>query len=634
MAKKSDIKAPASSMRRGSTGKVFVWIILVLLILGLAGFGANSLGGSISAIGSVGKTEITTNDFFRALQQELEFESRRRGEQVSIQQARNEGIDQRVLDRLAALAALSEETKAVELSVGDAEVAAQLRAVQAFHGPTGTFDRDRYEFALQQNGTRPSEFEEQLRTTAARNVLQQAITGGLTVSETYANTLYGYVGERRSFRWAIIDESLLTEDIAEPSDTDLESFHGDNGDLFRTAEIRNLTYVWLTPDMLLETIEVDEKALQDRYEERSAAYNQPERRLIEQLGFASMEAATEAKTQIEAGDITFEQLVEERGLTLRDVDQGEVSRDDLDSDVVEVVFGVTEPGLSDPVQTSLGPVLYRINAVLEATTVTFESARPELLAEFQSDRARRIIDDEITVIDDLLVGGATLEELADETPMELSTLAFTADTFEGIAGYDSFRAEVAALTTSDFPEVKELSDGSIFAVRLDEIVAPMVPPLADIRDIVSNAWREDQVAQKLAALGSDFAEQVRGGTRMASLNLAAKAEVDMDRNGFIEGAPRAMVTEIFELEENGVTFVQGPDGQSALVEITDISAPDMSTEQARAITGQLNSIASNGLAGDVFELFGQAVQTRHGLSLDQAAVNAVLSQVGGGGNSP
>jgi DNA-binding transcriptional LysR family regulator len=34
------------------------------------------------------------------------------------------------------------------------------------------------------------------------------------------------------------------------------------------------------------------------------------------------------------------------------------------------------------------------------------------VAEFTADRARRIIEDEIIAVDDLLVGGATLEELA------------------------------------------------------------------------------------------------------------------------------------------------------------------------------------------------------------------------------
>lgn len=631
MAKKSNIKAPASSMRRGSTGKVFVWIILVLLILGLAGFGANSVGGNVTSIGSVGKTEISTGDYFRALQQEIAFESRRRGQQVTIQQARAEQIDQRVLDRLAGVAALSEETKQLQLSVGDTEVANQLRGVPAFQGPTGAFDRERYEFALQQNGIRPAEFEDQLRVTAARQLLQQSVTGGLTVPETYAETLYNFLGERRSFRWALLDDSFLEGDIPAPTDAELQSFFEENGDQFRTSEIRKLSYAWLTPDMLLDTIEVDEAQLRELYVARSAEYNQPERRLIERLGFPTTEDAETAKSDIEGGATTFEALVEERGLTLNDVDQGEVARNDLDADVAEVVFALEEPGLTAPVQTSLGPVLYRVNALLQATTVSFEDASPDLTAEFTADRARRIIEDEINNVDDLLVGGATIEELGDETPMQIGTLDYTGDNSEGIAGYDGFRAEVAQLTAGDFPEVRELSDGGIFAVRLDEVVPPALPPLNDIREVVVTAWAEDQKGQQLAALGESFAAQMRDGTRMATLDLAAQAEVDLSRTDFIEDAPIGLLAEVFDMEEGSVAFVQDPSGAAALVELTDISAPDMSTERSQAVTAQLNAVASEGLAADVFELYGRAVQGRHGLSLDQNAVNAVISQFGGTG---
>lgn len=628
MAKKSDTMI---STKRGSVSKIFVWIILVLLIVGLAGFGANGIGGSIASIGSVGKTDITVTDFQRGLQQELALETRRRGQPVSIAQARSEGIDQRVLQRLAAVAALSEETKSVRLSVGDAEVANQLRGVQAFQGPDGQFDRDRYEFALRQNGMTPGDFEEELRLTAARNLLQQAVTGGLTVNDTYADTLYGFLGEQRSFRWAIVDEALLEEPVPAPTDAELDTFFQANAERFNTPEIRKVTYAWLTPDMIIDTIEVDDAALRALYDERASIYIQPERRLVERLGFADQAAAEAAKGQIDAGEMSFDQLVEDRGLTLEDVDQGEVARADLDSAVADAIFALSEPGVTDPVQTSLGPVLYRVNALLEATEVTFDEAKADLAGEFTADRAERIIADEFDAIDDLIVGGASLEDLADETDMQLGTLDYSSAISDGIAGYEEFRSYAAALSTSDFPELRELSDGGVFAARLDEIVPPALPPLADVKELVTEAWTQDQTASRLADLGKTLEEQVANGTRMASLNLAAKAEVDVGRTGFIDGAPIGMVTQVFDMDELGVIFVQGPDGTSALVELIDISAPDTSTDQARAILSQLNAAATEGMTLDVYELFGQAIQSTHGLSLDQTAVNAVLTQFSGGG---
>jgi peptidyl-prolyl cis-trans isomerase D len=61
-------------MAKGARGKganIFVWIILGLLIVGLAGFGVGGFGGSVRSIGKVGDREITTSDYARALQQEI-----------------------------------------------------------------------------------------------------------------------------------------------------------------------------------------------------------------------------------------------------------------------------------------------------------------------------------------------------------------------------------------------------------------------------------------------------------------------------------------------------------------------------------------------------------------------------------
>ena len=45
---------------RGNTiSKTFIWILLALLIVGLAGFGATNLGGNIRTVGSVGDKPIT-----------------------------------------------------------------------------------------------------------------------------------------------------------------------------------------------------------------------------------------------------------------------------------------------------------------------------------------------------------------------------------------------------------------------------------------------------------------------------------------------------------------------------------------------------------------------------------------------
>ncbi|PTX55926.1 peptidyl-prolyl cis-trans isomerase D [Litoreibacter ponti] len=615
--------------QKSSASKIAVWVILVLLVAGLAGFGAGGLGGNITKIGEVGQTPITVQEYQRALQQELNFETRRRGDAVSIQQAIQEGIDLRVRTRLAANAALAEEARMMGLSVGDAEVIRELRQVPAFQGASGTFNRDTYEFTLQQSGLRPNEFEENIRRTAAVGLLQQAVTGGLVLDDAYADTLYNFLGERRSFRWASVTPDLLVVPNPQPADAQLQAYYDDNSAQFETPQLRKISYIWLTPDMLTDTIEPTDGELQALYEERSDEYNQPERRLVERLSFLTMDAAQDAKAAIEAGETSFETLVEERGLTLEDVDQGEVARDDLDAPIADVVFAVTEPGLSEPVETSLGPAIYRINAVLEARETPFEDVREELAAEAAADQARRAVQSFRDDIDDLLVGGATLEEVADETPAQFGTVDYSGNDREGITGYDNFRDEAERLQEGDFPEVADLSDGGLFAARLDEIVPPTLPALDEIRDEVATAWDAAEINRRLAELGETLKAQLDAGTQLESLGLEGRTETDRTRTDFIEGAPIGLLIEAFDLPANGTALVEDESGV-ILLELLDISPPDTAADEAQAVISQLSAQGSQGLAADVFEMFGQAIQSRHGLSLDQAALNAVHAQMGGG----
>ncbi|SDW41490.1 peptidylprolyl isomerase [Litoreibacter albidus] len=608
---------------KSSVSRYAVWGILLLLVAGLAGFGSGGLGGNITTIGSVGETPITVQEYQNGLQQELNFESRRRQQPVSMQTALQEGLDVRVRERIAAASALTEEARVMGLSVGNEEVRRQLQQVPAFQGPSGAFDRDAYEFALEGSNLRPAAFEADLRRTAARQLLEQSVTGGLTLNPSYAETLYGYLGQRRSFRWANLGADQLTTPNATPTEEQLVAFHKENAGQFETPEIRKISYAWLTPDMLVGDITPNEDELRALYSERSEEFNQPERRLIERLGFVDAEAANAAKAAIDADETTFDDLVTERGLTLEDVDQGEVARDDLDSAIADAVFALTEPGITAPVETSLGPALYRVNAVLEARQIAFEDVRDELVEQASADQARRAVQDRLDEIDDMLAGGATLEELGNDTELEFAQIDFFDGAEDGIAGYDNFREEALLLNEGDFPEARELSDGGIFAARLDEIIAPTLPPLDDIRAEVVAAWDAAETKRRLTELGEEFQTKLAEGATMEDLGLDARTEADRGRTEFVENMPVALLVTVFDMEAANETAIVPADEGAILVKLIDISAADLEAEEAQNFLSQLSEQGSAAMAADVFELYGQAVQARHGLSLDQVAVNAV-----------
>jgi peptidyl-prolyl cis-trans isomerase D len=158
MAKKTTETEDQPRKKKGA-GSILVWTLLVLVMLGLGGFGVTNFGGGVSTIGKVGEREITTTDYARALQQEMNALSAQFGQPITFAQAQAFGLDQRVLQTLITQAALDNEAAKVGISVGDATVANEITAMRAFQGTAGSFDRDTYRFTLERNNLTEAEFE-------------------------------------------------------------------------------------------------------------------------------------------------------------------------------------------------------------------------------------------------------------------------------------------------------------------------------------------------------------------------------------------------------------------------------------------------------------------------------------------
>lgn len=602
---------------------IFVWIILGLLFVALAGFGIGSFSGGGAQVGEVGEVEITADDYARALQQEIRARIAQTGQPVNLAQLRAEGIDQAVLQSLVARAALANEARRMGLSVGDDEVARELTRIEGFQGINGEFDRNEYEFWLSQNGLDASEFEEDMREQTARSLLQVAVVGGLTPNPAIAEALVAYQGETRDFSLLTITEADLPAGLPAPSEAELAAYYEANPQRFTRPEARRITYAWVTPAMLMDEVPIDEEALRALYEERADLYRQPERRLLEQLSFLEEAEAQAAFEAIAAGETDFDTLVAERGLALEDIDLGEIARDDLPAATAEAIFADTESEIMGPLESTFGGfALFRVNAVLDASEVSFEEAQEELRSELAAEAARRTIDDLRDPVDDLLAGGATLEELAADTEMMLGQIDYSLTSEDGIAGYDAFRDAAAAAQDGDFPELLELSDGGLFALRLDEIVPPTLPPLAGIEDEVEEAWRASALREQLTARGETLVGQLATGAPLEELGRVAE-ELQVRRQDFIPDAPPTLVAQVFQLTQPGdVVLVPGAD--RALIARLDAINPAARDDPGSAILLQImQQTVGQSIAIDIFEAYGQALQADAGIRLDQSMINAV-----------
>lgn len=608
---------------KGKASKTVVWIILGLLIVGLGGFGATNFGGSLRSVGFVGDVEIDANDYARELERELRTLSERRGESFRLADALGFGIDRTAIERLISIAAIENETARIGLSAGDEVVANRILEIDSFHGLDGRFDREAYRFALRQAGLAERAYEDVVRSEIVRTLLLEAVGGELPPPTVYVDTMLAHLGETRTFSWIALDAEALEEPVEDPDDAEAREYYDANTGAYMRPETRKIAYAWLIPEMLVDTIEVDEEALRELYDERTDQYDRPERRLVERLAFATEERAAEARERLDSGEIDFEGLVAERGIDLADIDLGDVTEEDLGPAGPDV-FAAEENGIVGPVETDLGPALVRVNAILEALFTSYEDARPELLDEFALDRARRDIADRVEDMDDLLAGGATLEELGEQTDMQFETIDWDVFNSEGIANYTAFRDAAQVVAVGDFPEILEFQHGGIFAIRLDEIVPSRLEEYDDVRDRVAQDWIVFETLDRLKDLAEEILTAVEGGAELDSFDQPVEQSEPMTRDGYLPDAPPTLLSTSYEMTPGELRALD--DGASVYVlRLDEILPPDLEDPDVVERGDSLSEEAAREIGVDIQEAFIAALETQAGISLDQRAINAVHS---------
>ncbi len=615
---------------RASRSNVLVWILMVLLIIGLAGFGITTAGTGGQAVVEVGDSTVEADEFSRAMDQELRAIGQQLGRQLPMTEARSFGIDRMVLARMAGDAALDEAASGLGLSSGDATVQELVLRTPAFQGPGGAFDPEAYRFALDRIGLTPSEFEATLRAEATRDLLAAGLQSAAAMPASAADALLAHAGETRRFDWIALDAAALPEPVPAPTDAEIAAEYEAHPERYVRPETRTVSYALLDPETLAATIEIPEEELRAAYEASGARFDIPERRAVERIAFGTPEEAAAALARITSGETDFDAVAAERGLAPADIDEGEVRAADLSAEAAAAVFGAEGAGaVVGPAVTPLGPSLYRVNAILAPVSTPFEEARAVLARERALQEADARIPDETHAVEDLLAGGARIEEIAEETGFEAGTITFDATATEGLGADPAFRDAAFAADPDVETDLVELANGGVATLRVDAITPEAPIPLEEARDRVAADWTAAETARRLAALGRDLAAEIDGGASLADVAARFGTTVlpagPLGRTQIVGEGPEGLVAAVFAAEPaKAATAAAG--AQMAVAQVTEVIPFDPAAPGNPPVVESLREQLDEAAAADALELFVRAVQAQEGVRVDQDLVERILIQ--------
>merc|ERR1711991_53960 len=180
-----------------------------------------------------------------------------------------------------------------------------------------------------------------------------------------------------------------------------------------------------------------------------------------------------------------------------------------------------------------------------------------------------------------------------------------------------------AITPDAFPEIDNLEDGGVFAMRLDTVDDPRPEAFEDVRESVAEGLNRQRLLQQLEARADELATAIAQGASFESLGLTGNQEAGISRNSEIDGTPPEFASVAFEMPLAGELDTYATADSVILFRLDAINSADLASEESAAIVDAINQQSSGEIEQEIFDRFIDSLRLRTVIDLDQRAINAV-----------
>jgi len=484
-------------------------------------------------IASVEGHAITSGEFRRTYQAQLDAYRSAYGGQMNDQLLKQLGIDQQILQQMVDEQASIAEASRLGIDVSDEEVRQRIFAIPAFQ-ENGRFIGDaRYQqlLRMQRPPLAPADFEEGIRKTLVIEKLRASLTSWLSIPDTELEQEY----RRRNDKVKLAVVSFVADKFrgqVAATDQDVAAHFDAHKDDFKIPEKRKVRYLLIDLDAVRAKVVVPPADVERAYNDNLAQYSTPDQVRASHILLRTEgkdEAAVKAKAeellkQARAG-ADFAELAKKNS-----EDEGSASNGgDLDyfghgkmvPEFDAAVFAM-EPGqISDLVRTSLGYHIIKLTDKKPGTTRTLAEMRQQLTDQLSFERAQTQAADLAASFEKQISKPADLDKVAKAQGLTVQESGFFArdEPITGLGPSPEAAARAFDMKIGDVSGAVRASRGFAF-VAPTATQDPYVPKLDEVKDRVREAVVAIKARDLAKQKAAELAPKLKGA---ADFDKAAKA---------------------------------------------------------------------------------------------------------------
>lgn len=554
------------AIRDRVTGVVAI-IILGLLAIPFVFFGVDSYIRDVpqNAVATVGDMEITSSEFQTEFARYRAQLRARQGAAYSDIEANRPEARREFLESMIDQRLLVNYARQLDLAISPATITEVIASIPAFQ-IDGRFDVAIYEQRIQASGQTPARFERDLARDLLVQELPAAVSSSTLVTDADVDRWLAIQLEARAVATVRIPSApLLDQAAVEPAA--IEDFYNENLDQFMRPERISVDFVELDTRNMVESVEIDEDSLRQRYEVLRDRFMSPERRraahiLLTSESRSSDEARALAESVVERirGGESFAELAAE----FSDDPVSAEAGGDLDwiepgvmmASFEDALFGMEIGSISEPVETEFGWHVIRLDDIEPPRGQSFDEARAEIEAEIRQERAEDMYIELSERMVDLIYADPTgLASVASDLGLELQHAGpFSRFSAEGVlanpAVMEAAFSELV-LIERQASEPIEVDPNHAVVIRAVEHFPAEPRALDDVSVEIRNRLAREQAQAAARERAEQLMVQIQNA---AADDMAALAEADE-----LEFEERELTRRSFEL---GGELLEGVFGMS------------------------------------------------------------------------
>jgi peptidyl-prolyl cis-trans isomerase D len=514
-----------------SLGLVVVAFILFYIPDFLRGSGADAASGD--TIASVQGREITTGEFRRTYQAQLQAYRSAYGGNMSDQLLKQLGVEQQILQQMVDERAALAEADRLGVSASDEEVRQRIFSTPAFQENGAFIGEQRYQqlLRMQRPPLVPSEFEESVRRQIIVDKLRASLTDWLSVPDRELEQEYRRRNDKVKLAVVSFTADSFRAQVA-ASDAEVASYFDGHKNDFKIPEKRKIRYLLIDIDAVRAKVTIPPADVERAYNNGIDQYTTPE-----QVRASHILLKTEGKDDAAVKAKAEEILKQARaGADFADLakknsedDASAKNGGDLDyfgrgrmvPEFDAAVFAMAPGQISDLVKTQYGYHIIKLVDKKTATTRTLADVRQQITDQLAYERAQAQAADLSTALEKQISKPADLDKAAKAQGLTVQESGFFArdEPILGLGPSPEAANRAFEMKQGDVAGPLRASRGFVF----ETLVAkqdPYVPKVEEVKDKV----REEVIKQKAREASRQKASEIAAKLKSApDFEKAAKA---------------------------------------------------------------------------------------------------------------